>query len=98
MIKPQKKKFERPSYFWLYFGVLVCLVVVILGVNTAFNLYLPTGHHNQIERMTAELIELRSENNNQFLHLVRLRAEEAEINNEAIVYKELIKEVVTSCD
>ena len=99
MIKPKKKdRFERPSYFWLYFGVLVCLVVFILAVNTAFSVWLPTGHHNQIERMTTELVELKSENNKQFLRLVRLRAEAAEMNDEAIVYKKLIKEIVLNCE
>jgi len=78
--------------------IKISTVGFILIVNTAFSYWLPIGHHNQIDRMTKELIELKAENNKQFLHLVRLRAEIAEINNEAIVYKELIKEVVASCN
>ena len=100
MIKKQagNNRLERPSYFWLYSGLLICLVVVILVINTAFTVWLPTGNYKQIERMTAKLIELRSENNKQFLRLVRLRAEKAEIDNESRVYKQVIAEVIKKCE
>lgn len=99
MIKSQKRnKFEKTSYFWSYLEALVVLVIIVLIVNTAFNIWLPNGHHKQIERMTKEIIELKAENNKQFLQLVELRKETAEIDNESRVFKQVIAEVVKKCN
>jgi len=48
--------------------------------------------------MTKEIIELKAENNKQFLQLVELRKETAEIDNESRVFKQVIAEVVKKCN